>query len=203
MLSAGIGWVIGAELAADSNKMCPCWFTTGLATLLVVANATGPHLFWPLDVACCFIALTDCGIAFADFIVFRSNFLVALVAVLRQIFALTVQGFFVGIDIALFLAAGSIHLFGAGKIASFDVTVFATLVCIALGAFGTNLVLLVSNSFFVLTDICFVTANGAVVALDFPIVLTDLRIVLLDLIHGTGLGKCADTCQREQANKQK
>ncbi|MBI2749113.1 MAG: divalent metal cation transporter [Burkholderiales bacterium] len=38
MLSARIGWVTGEGLAANINKMCPRWLTTGLVTLLVVAN---------------------------------------------------------------------------------------------------------------------------------------------------------------------
>jgi NRAMP (natural resistance-associated macrophage protein)-like metal ion transporter len=38
MLSARIGWVTGEGLAANINKMCPRWLTTGLVGLLVVAN---------------------------------------------------------------------------------------------------------------------------------------------------------------------
>ena len=38
MLSARIGWVTGEGLAANINKMFPRWLTTGLVTLLVVAN---------------------------------------------------------------------------------------------------------------------------------------------------------------------
>ena len=38
MLSARIGWVTGQGLAANINKMCPRWLTTGLVGLLVVAN---------------------------------------------------------------------------------------------------------------------------------------------------------------------
>lgn len=38
MLSARIGWVTGEGLAANINKMCPRWLTTGLVGLLVIAN---------------------------------------------------------------------------------------------------------------------------------------------------------------------
>lgn len=38
MLSARIGWVTGEGLAANINKMCPKWLTTGLVGLLVIAN---------------------------------------------------------------------------------------------------------------------------------------------------------------------
>lgn len=38
MLSARIGWVTGEGLAANINKMCPRWLTTGLVGLLVAAN---------------------------------------------------------------------------------------------------------------------------------------------------------------------
>ena len=38
MLSARIGWVTGEGLAANINKMFPRWLTTGLVSLLVVAN---------------------------------------------------------------------------------------------------------------------------------------------------------------------
>lgn len=38
MLSARIGWVTDEGLAANINKMFPRWLTTGLVTLLVVAN---------------------------------------------------------------------------------------------------------------------------------------------------------------------
>ena len=38
MLSARIGWVTGEGLAANIDKMFPRWLTTGLVTLLVVAN---------------------------------------------------------------------------------------------------------------------------------------------------------------------
>lgn len=38
MLSARIGWVTGEGLAANINKMCPRWLTSGLVALLVVAN---------------------------------------------------------------------------------------------------------------------------------------------------------------------
>jgi NRAMP (natural resistance-associated macrophage protein)-like metal ion transporter len=38
MLSARIGWVTGAGLAANIAKMCPRWLTFTLVTLLVVAN---------------------------------------------------------------------------------------------------------------------------------------------------------------------
>ncbi|MEI8159281.1 MAG: divalent metal cation transporter [Burkholderiales bacterium] len=38
MLSARIGWVTGEGLAANINKMCPRWITSGLVGLLVVAN---------------------------------------------------------------------------------------------------------------------------------------------------------------------
>ena len=38
MLSARIGWVTGAGLAANIRKVCPRWLTTTLVALLVVAN---------------------------------------------------------------------------------------------------------------------------------------------------------------------
>jgi NRAMP (natural resistance-associated macrophage protein)-like metal ion transporter len=38
MLSARIGWVTGEGLASNINKMFPLWLTTGLVSLLVVAN---------------------------------------------------------------------------------------------------------------------------------------------------------------------
>lgn len=38
MLSARIGWVTGEGLAANINKMFPRWLTTGLVSLLVLAN---------------------------------------------------------------------------------------------------------------------------------------------------------------------
>lgn len=38
MLSARIGWVTGEGLAANINKMFPRWLTTGLVSLLVIAN---------------------------------------------------------------------------------------------------------------------------------------------------------------------
>ena len=79
---------------------------------------------------------------------------------------------------------------------------FATLVCVALCTFSINLLFFVSNGFFVLADVCVVTCNGAVIALDFPVVLANLRVVLLDLAHRAGLGKCSYTHQREQASKQ-
>ena len=123
-------------------------------------------------------------------------------AVLCEVFTLAVQGFLVGIDFVLFVTAGGVHFLGVSQIAVFDIAVLAALVCIALGTFSINLLLFVSNGFFVLADVCVVTSNGAVVPFDFPIVLANLCVVLFDLVHRAGLGKCSYTHQREQASKQ-